>query len=311
MSNLNAAETCKFNVTSDTAATIGFGGWWTAPPPPTATPSAVRAVSFSNLTATSFTVRWDAPESDGGTAITGYGLQRKLGDAAWPPTDQVVVVGREPRDWTFEDLREGTHWVRIQACNGKNSCADWPTTGTFVTIPGTDQVRNLRAVGSVGRLTVTWTAPADTGDQTITRYLVQYRIQGTTPWETVPGTVTGLSVTIGNLRNEATYDVQVRACYNATNADCGTAAHTTGTPTADPPAQPDPIETPDPTTPVAVDIPGLRQRGDSRPHGADRAQCYSAVRASGSPDVDWFDRLDRGLHRRVQSTRSQLARESP
>ena len=224
------------------------------PTAPDSDPERRQGGQLSNLTRTSFTVRWDAPASDGGTQITGYGIQRKLGDAAWPPTDQVVVVGREPRDWTFEDLREGTHWVRIQACNGKNRCADWPTDGTSVTIPGTDQVRNLRAVGSVGRLTVTWTAPADTGDQTITRYLVQYRIQGVTAWTTWPGTVTGLSVTIGDLRNEATYDVQVRACYNATNADCGTAAHTSGTPTADPPAQPDRIETPDPTTPVVVDL---------------------------------------------------------
>ena len=205
-------------------------------------PGPVTSVSFSNLTTTSFTVTWGAPASDGGTAISGYGIQRKLGDAAWPPTDQVVVVGREPRARTFEGLREGTHWVRIQACNGKNRCAPWPTAGHSVAIPPpTDQVRNLRAVGSVGRLTVTWTAPANTGDQTITRYLVQYRIQGQTAWDTVPGPVTGTSVTIGNLRNEATYDVQVQACYNATNADCGTAAHTTGTPTAgDPNVNPPP-----------------------------------------------------------------------
>lgn len=61
---------------------------------------------------------------------------------------------------------------------------------------------------------------------------MQYRIQGVTAWTTWPHTVTSSPVTIDNLRNEATYDVQVRARYNANNAGCGTAAKTSDTPSA-------------------------------------------------------------------------------
>ena len=195
-------------------------------------PGAVRDVRFADRTATSFKVTWNAP-ADPGTGITGYGLQHKLGDDPWPRASRVVVVGATPRAWTFRGLSTGTHWVRIQACSGKNTCYPWASTkGHKVKIPPTDEVQDLRATAGVGQLMLSWQAPADTGGKTITRYLVQYRIQGDAAWTTWPHTVIRSPVTLDNLRNETTYDVQVRACYNANNAECGTAAHTTGRPTA-------------------------------------------------------------------------------
>ena len=202
--------------------------------PPLQPPGPVTSVSFSNLTTMSFTVAWEAPATDGGTAITGYGIQRKLGDAAWPPTDQVVVVGRVPREVTFQGLQRGTHSVRIQACNGKNRCADWPTVGHDVTIPPRPvvipivitppgQVRDLTVDVETRQLAVDWRAPANSGGRDITRYEVAYKQQSLSTWIARDDVRSATSTTIPVSDTTTSYDVRVRACNGPISRDdCGT-----------------------------------------------------------------------------------------
>ena len=177
-------------------------------------PGAVRDVRFADRTATSFKVTWNAP-ADPGTGITGYGLQHKLGDDPWPRASRVVVVGATPRAWTFRGLSTGTHWVRIQACTGKNSCYPWAqTTGYDVIIPpdpGQVQVTSLTADAS--SFTVSWSAP-DTGGVAITGYHVLWR-QDDAAWVENDARRLGdttFSYTATGLNASTTYVVKVRAC---------------------------------------------------------------------------------------------------
>ena len=204
-----------------------------APRPP-GVPGDVTGVSFSNLTGTSFRVTWNAPQNNGGSQITGYGIQWRREPDGWPPTDQVVVVGVTPREWTFRNLDEGTHWVRIQACNGKRSCAPWPTTGHFVTIGETNpnptpdpvvtstpgpgnvpgKVTGVRFSG-VGQTTFTmhWDVPA-AGDG-ITNYAILRRERGES-WPDESERVwledTARRYRVTGLTQNTMYEVKVKAC---------------------------------------------------------------------------------------------------
>ena len=205
-------------------------------------PGPVTGVSFANQTAESFTVTWEAPANNGGTDITGYGLQHKRGDwtTPWPPTSQ-VVVGVTPREWTFRGLWKGTHWVRIQAYNGKNSCYPWtktvghsviipppPVTNPIViTAPG--QVRDLAVDVGTGQLAVQWRAPTNDGGQDITRYEVAYKEQSLSTWIARDDVQSGTSTTIPIADTTASYDVRVRACNGPDTDDCGTWRQTNST----------------------------------------------------------------------------------
>ena len=247
--------------------------------PPVSAPGAVTVVSFDSRTGTSFRVKWEAP-TEVGTGITGYGLQRKLGDADWPPTDQVVVVGREPREWTFRNLEAGTHWVRLQACAGKNTCAPWPNTGHSVTIPPPTTPPVVTAPDKVATptfsnitstaFTVDWEAPSNTGGAAITKYEVNWAAGQTA---SVTGSPLLTEAAIGDDADEdvtpsTTYTVTVRACNHpagTTPTRCG--AWSDGADVSTPPPEPPP--SPELMRPTTTPTPGRSPMTVQPPEAAD------------------------------------------
>ena len=69
--------------------------------------------------------------------------------------------------------------------------------------------------GSTTSLSVTWTAPANTGRPSITSYDLQYKKTADSTWTDGPQNVSGTNTTISSLDEDTDYDVQIRA----TNAD--------------------------------------------------------------------------------------------
>ena len=67
-----------------------------------------------------------------------------------------------------------------------------------------------RTITTTG-LTVTWTAPTNTGGLPISGYSVQYRQGNSGPWASATHTGTGTTATIPDLTNPASYSVQVAA----------------------------------------------------------------------------------------------------
>ena len=285
-------------------------------PPPVGPPGPVGPVSFANLTATSFKVTWEAPERPGNQPISGYGIQRKLGsqETPWPPTDQVVAVGRTPREWTFQGLQAGTHWVRIQACNGKNRCADWPTDGYSVTIPPTtSQVQLTTLTADTSSFTVTWNAP-DTGGVAITGYHVLWRRDDAAWVENDARRLgaTARSHTATGLNTNTTYVVKVRACRGANgNAPCldWSADGQVKIPDVDrimpaPPALSNPVSPECPLTPDTEIASSVPQNLDVTPQSQRRATvCWSPARGAAryviqatenvanilaTPDAEWY-----------------------
>ena len=86
------------------------------------------------------------------------------------------------------------------------------STGT--TIPGVPE--NFAVTPGNEQLTLTWEAPADSGNEDITEFKVQWKDNSITPdWDSPTGvtevSVSGLTHKITSLTNGATYDVRVRA----------------------------------------------------------------------------------------------------
>ena len=146
-------------------------------------------------------------------------------------SDDVTVTGSPvvimPADWRTEH----TVTVSVAATAGKDTEQSFtlthtvtgdtyysnvatPTVTINVPVEGAPSTpRGLSARSGDQSVTLTWTAPAETGGSAIVRYEVRYQEDGGTygAWSTVAGGGTATSTTVGNLENGKSYEFQVRA----------------------------------------------------------------------------------------------------
>ena len=101
--------------------------------------------------------------------------------------------------------------------------------------PDAPAAPTVEAASSIS-VTVSWTAPANTGKPAINDYDVQYKLSTATEWTDHDFTGTGTSTTLSNLAAGATYEVQVRAANDEGKSDWSA----TGSGTTD---QPAPVDT--------------------------------------------------------------------
>ena len=156
------------------------------------------------------------------TEATGYKVQWKTGSEDWKTSD--TEISGTP--YTIMGLGGTEYRVRVIATNpGGDGDPSVPAPGT----PLPDQVENVM-VGDLPRsLKVTWDeeTPGATG------YVVQWRVDGTTEWESSPEQE-GEEYTIGDLKGDGTtYNVQVYA-KNASGAKGTESTSSDGNPTPGP-----------------------------------------------------------------------------
>ena len=193
--------------TEGTASTAGHA--WTEP-------SQVTGVSLTPGVGT-LAVSWTDV-----TEATGYKVQWKTGSEDWKTSD--TEISGTP--YTIMGLGGTEYRVRVIATNpGGDGDPSVPAPGT----PLPDQVENVM-VGDLPRsLKVTWDeeTPGATG------YVVQWRVDGTTEWESSPEQE-GEEYTIGDLKGDGTtYNVQVYA-KNASGAKGTESTSSDGNPTPGP-----------------------------------------------------------------------------
>ncbi len=147
----------------------------------------------ANVVATSgdgeLTVAWDAPESDGGSPVTGYTVTLQ-------PGSLTQTVDDTETEATVTGLDNGTEYTAT--VRATNAIGDSPesasATATPRTVPGAPT--GVSATAGDGQATVSWTAPASDGGSAITGYTVTSSPGGLTAsadaGET-EATVTGLS----------------------------------------------------------------------------------------------------------------------
>jgi hypothetical protein len=182
----------------------------TAPGPPTAvtaTPGNAKA-----------TVRWHAPSSTGGSAITGYAVTGSpSGSCTTTGALTCVVTG----------LTNGTSYTfTVTASNPTVGSAS--AASNSVTPAGPPGVpTHVAATAGNAQAKVTWTAPASNGGSPITKYVVAASGSG---GQTCTWTSGALSCTVTGLLNGTSYTFTVTAS-NAVTAGSASAASAAVTPT--------------------------------------------------------------------------------
>ena len=164
------------------------------------------------------TLRWSAPSSDGGAAITRYEYRYKT--TGNYPVNWTTVPGSNATttSYTVPSLTNGTlHTFQVRAVNsvGAGTASSEATATPTTTEDREDEPttsvpkapRNLTAVGGDGQVVLTWDAPASDGGAKITDY--EYRIDGRGRWISIGSTLTTHTVT--GLVNGREYTFQVRA----------------------------------------------------------------------------------------------------
>ena len=193
----------------------------------------------------SLVIKWNAPESDGGTAVTSYNLRHIRNDATdFGPTHWTKVDGI----WTSGDLsytltgltNEVRYRLSLQAVNSEGP-SNWSnfdhvrtgTPGVTATAPGAPTVDS--AVWNGQNLDVSWSAPADDGDADITRYDLRHILNGADDKADDNWTVTesawtsgALEASVPGLDTSVRHDVQVRAVNYAGTGEWSDTKTTTG-----------------------------------------------------------------------------------
>jgi len=179
-----------------------------------ATPVAVSTVPSAPLALASadgngqVTLTWTAPASDGGSSIDYYIVYRDGVDVGHSAGTSTTVTG----------LTNGQQYSFTVAAHnsmgtGPSSTAVMATAGTDITVPGAPTGLTISA--GDGKVTLSWTAPADNGGEDIDYYIVyQNGVDVAHP--------TSTSVVITGLTNGQSYRFMV-AAHNA----AGTSAMTT------------------------------------------------------------------------------------
>jgi predicted phage tail protein len=155
------------------------------PTVPATVPAAptIGAATGGNASAT---VRWTAPVSNGGSAITGYQVEVRVNGVA---QGAARVAPASVTSLEVTGLTNGTAYTfRVRALNavGQGVFSGVSNTVTPATVvPGAPTIGTATAGNASA--TVRWTAPASNGGSAITSYSVQVRNAAGTVLRTVTG----------------------------------------------------------------------------------------------------------------------------
>ena len=179
-------------------------------------PSAPRDLTATAVSDSQIDLTWQAPNSDGGSPITGYQLQVSEDEgASWT---SLHTTNGSMLSYAHMGLDRGTTYhYRVAAVNsvGMGPYTDPMASATTLNVPSAP--RDLTAMAVSGsQIDLTWQAPDDE-DMLITGYQLQVSEDGGTSWSNLDRTSDGstLSYSHMGLSYGATYHYQVAAFSGA------------------------------------------------------------------------------------------------
>ena len=146
---------------------------------------------------------WDAPSSDGGSAILRY--EYAINDSGtW------IDAGLDLEE-TVPGLTNGQQYAfEVRAVNSAGPGAPARTAATPLGMPSVPE--SLTATGGDGEVVLEWTEPADDGGSPVTGYGYRYAAGQAVPEDvTWRDAGTELTATVSGLENETRYAFEVRA----------------------------------------------------------------------------------------------------
>ena len=138
-------------------------------------PGAPRRVSVSLRDTGALDVRWEAPESDGGSPVTGYRVQWRRASGSWDEPADVSEAMAAATSYTITGLEYGEEYaVRITASNqaGEGALSAQQTGRPAEPAEPPPAPQNLTATLGPGSVTLTWDPP---DDSTVTGYQILRR----------------------------------------------------------------------------------------------------------------------------------------
>ncbi|MGV9770278.1 fibronectin type III domain-containing protein, partial [Microbacterium sp. NPDC003461] len=203
-------------------------------PPAATVPAAPAALRLTDAGPTSIQVAWDAPSSDGNSALTGYTVTVTHGDDA----AIIVAVDAGVRAVAVPNLApQTTYTVTVTATNGvgvslPSAELQVATTAVPVSAPGVPR-EVTAAPTSATAVQVSWLAPLEDGGAAITGYDVAVTRDGQPV--TAQVTVSGTSAVVSGLLPDTEYAVTV-AARNSAGAGTPSPGVLVSTPAVVPPA---------------------------------------------------------------------------
>ncbi|MGI9255425.1 MAG: BspA family leucine-rich repeat surface protein [Salinispira sp.] len=171
---------------------------------------------------------WTPPKNNGGSEITAYELRHSDdGGSNW---SGLVEIPAPATSIAITNLTNLTEYIVQARARNSAGAGDWSGSSDGATpnsiVP--TEPNNFMLAVSLQTITATWTAPTDTGDSAITHYELQYRVVGTSAWESVIATADAdtLTITTPNLTKGAEYEVQVYAVNGQGNGNSATGTAT-------------------------------------------------------------------------------------
>lgn len=165
----------------------------------------------SNVTKSTATLSWEAPEFDGGSPVTGYYIE-KLSGSRWTKASKKSTM---KMTLSLEDLFEGDRYeYRVFATNEAGDGKPCEPV-SFVaknpydvpSQPGQPEVTEITAETAV----LAWTPPESDGGDAISNYIVEMRRAGDMKWITVKKDVVDTTFTVTGLTQETEYEFRVTA----------------------------------------------------------------------------------------------------
>ena len=172
-------------------------------------------MTLENLTKSSCTLTWEPPESDGGSPVKGYFIERTSGfSPRWVKVNKKPVTECQA---SFKDLQEGTQYeYRVIAVNDAGESKPSETTGVFTAKdpfdkpgkPGQPKVTDLTKDSA----SLTWDAPEKDGGAEIFNYVVEMKETGDVKWKRVnKDNVPETSYKVDGLKEGREYEFRVTA----------------------------------------------------------------------------------------------------
>ena len=174
-------------------------------------PAEPQNLAATSIAATSLTLTWGLPSSDGGSPITDYKIEvSSNGGSTWTA---ITHTASDSRTFNVTGLAKGTSYrFRVSTVTGVGTSA--PTTVLSATTLGNSpSVPNaLKAVATTTSITLTWTKALVTNGSAVRNYIVEYSTNRGRTWIAIKRSASvSLSVTITGLRRKSTYSFRIKA----------------------------------------------------------------------------------------------------
>ena len=192
-------------------------------------PGAPASLSATASGSTTINLSWTAPDTTGGSAITGYKIEVSPdGTTNWTE----LVADTAATTYAHTGLAGGTtRHYRVSAINsvGTGLPSSTANATTATTVPGAPDSLSATASGST-QIDLSWTAPADNGGSAVTGYQIEVSPDGTTNWTDLVADTAATTYAHTGLAAGTTRHYRVSAINtNGTGLPSSTADATTGT----------------------------------------------------------------------------------